>query len=182
MVILAVSDGNIVKTKASRDCPEVAIDASPDFSYLGTMKRRVFIGLGIFAVISIGWHIFEAIWDQSLFPEDEPGVTSQNVSVSELRELMAEKPNLQLIDVRPQRSFESARLVGAINVPFRKTAKKFDGGSDLDPADPVLVYCDGGFRSRLAIPALKAAGYTEIYHLHRGILSWRLLGGECDRE
>ncbi|MEM1442878.1 MAG: rhodanese-like domain-containing protein [Verrucomicrobiota bacterium] len=143
------------------------------------MKKKLLTGIAIFAVIAIGWHVFEAIWDQSLFPKEEGGVTSRNIGVKELRELMENSPDLQLVDVRPQGSYESARLDGAVNAPFKKTAKKFESGENLDPSKPVLVYCDGGFRSRLAIPALKEAGFTEIYHLHRGMIAWRLQGGEC---
>ena len=48
--------------------------------------------------------------------------------------------------------------------------------TELDPAKPILVYCGGGVRSRLALGKLKDAGFTRIYNLNRGMLGW-MLGG-----
>ena len=44
----------------------------------------------------------------------------------------------------------------------------------MDRNAPLLIYCDGGYRSRKALPQIKALGFQSIYHLHRGILSWNL--------
>ena len=138
------------------------------------------IGVLVFAAISVGWHIFEGNWDRSLFPEDSTELKSENIGVSELRQLMADQPSLQFADVRPRGSYESARFVGAVHAPFRDGELMMADPAVLDPTQPVVVYCDGGYRSRTSIPAFKAAGFQEIYHLHRGILSWRLRGGECE--
>ncbi len=144
------------------------------------MKRRLLIGLLAFGVISIGWHLFEGIWDRSLFPNDPTGITSENIGVSELRKMIAERPDLQFVDVRPRGSYESAHLAGAVHAPYVDGELIIEGEDALDPHKPVVVYCDGGYRSRTSIPAFKQAGFTEIYHLHRGILSWRLRGGDCE--
>lgn len=134
----------------------------------------------MFAGISVGWHVFEGIWDRSLFPEATTELQSKNIGVSELQKLLEEQPDLQLVDVRPRDSYESSHLSGAVHAPYRSGELLFTDPGALDPEKPVLVYCDGGFRSRTAIPAFKAAGFQEIYHLHRGILSWRLRGGACE--
>ncbi|MDF2376712.1 MAG: rhodanese-like domain-containing protein [Verrucomicrobiales bacterium] len=144
------------------------------------MKRKLLIGLAAFALISVGWHVFEGIWDRSLFPKDSTELHSENIGVRELRKLLEENPDLQLVDVRPRGSYESAHLAGAVHAPFRGGELTIMDPAALDPEKPVLVYCDGGYRSRTAIPAFKAAGFQEIYHLHRGILSWRLRGGDYE--
>ncbi|MDF1826556.1 MAG: rhodanese-like domain-containing protein [Verrucomicrobiales bacterium] len=146
------------------------------------MKKKLFIVLFVFGVISVGWHLFEGRWDQSLFPKNSVEMKSKNIGVSELRKLMREMPELQFADVRPRGSYESAHLPGAVHSPYRKGALEMADPAALDPAKPVVVYCDGGYRSRISLPAFKAAGFQEIYHLHRGILSWRLRGGECESE
>lgn len=144
------------------------------------MKRKLLIGALIFAAISVGWHIFEGNWDRSLFPAESSELKSENIGVSKLRQLMEEMPDLQFVDVRPRGSYESAHFAGAVHAPYLDGELTMTDPESLDPTRPVVVYCDGGYRSRTSIPAFKAAGFQEIYHLHRGILSWRLRGGECD--
>ncbi|MDF1656552.1 MAG: rhodanese-like domain-containing protein [Verrucomicrobiales bacterium] len=144
------------------------------------MKRKLLIGALIFAAISVGWHIFEGNWDRSLFPAESSELKSENIGVTKLRQLMEEMPDLQFVDVRPRGSYESAHFTGAVHTPYRDGELTMTDPESLDPTRPVVVYCDGGYRSRTSIPAFKAAGFQEIYHLHRGILSWRLRGGECD--
>lgn len=146
------------------------------------MKKKLLIGLAAFALISIGWHVFEGNWDRSLFPQETETLKAENIGVSELRKLLEEKPDLQFLDVRPRGSFESAHFAGAVHAPFKGGELKITDPDSLDPEKPVLVYCDGGYRSRTSIPAIKDAGFQEIYHLHRGILSWRLRGGECEKQ
>jgi rhodanese-related sulfurtransferase len=48
----------------------------------------------------------------------------------------------------------------------------------LDKAQPVLVYCAGGFRSRKAVEMMKPLGFSNIQHLHREYQSWRMGGGQ----
>jgi rhodanese-related sulfurtransferase len=68
--------------------------------------------------------------------------------------------------------FHGEALPGAVNVSLGDAA--FDrkvGG--LDRKRPILVYCAGGFRSRKAVERLKAMGFENIRHLHRGYMSWK---------
>lgn len=78
----------------------------------------------------------------------------------------------QVLDVRSDAEFSAGALPNAIHIPFPATA--FDERvSRLDPTKPVLVYCAGGYRSRKAVARLKALGFANIQHLHRGYLSWK---------
>jgi rhodanese-related sulfurtransferase len=44
-----------------------------------------------------------------------------------------------LVDVLPEGSFAEAHLPGAINLPLKHLDR--DSVTDLDPSDPVIVYC-----------------------------------------
>lgn len=127
-----------------------------------------------------GWHLFEHFWNRRLFRRDSPEDFVANVRARKALGLWRETPDLIVLDVRPEWGWRVARLPGAVNVPFAMDGEGFEAGSldGLSRDRPVLVYCDGGFRSRLALPALREAGFRRIHHLHRGILSWKAAGGE----
>ncbi|MDF1859356.1 MAG: rhodanese-like domain-containing protein [Verrucomicrobiales bacterium] len=144
------------------------------------MKRFVLYPLLVFAAMSYGWHGFEYFWDGDLFPEKDLKMKVENVGTARAKQLIDENPDLQIVDVRPERSYRSNHLPGAVNVRYGGGEWDDEGAKSLDPAKPALVYCDGGFRSRMSLSAFEKAGFTEIYHLHRGILSWRFRGNETE--
>lgn len=133
----------------------------------------------IIVAIVVGWHVFEFAWDRRLF-----GVSAEhevtNVGAREAIRLLAEDEELQIIDVRPIGSFMANHLPGAVNARYSRGEIEEKVLAELNRSSPVLVYCDGGFRSRMSLRAMKAEGFETIYHLHRGILSWRLRGGACE--
>ncbi len=127
-------------------------------------------------LIVVGWHIFEFVWDRTLFSSTEEVVEVVNVSAKEAAQLIEDRDDLQVVDVRPEASFVSRHLPGAVNVKYGSGKLDKDATVKLDRTRPLLVYCDGGFRSRLSLSDFETSGFETIYHLHRGILSWRLRG------
>ncbi|MEZ5325005.1 MAG: rhodanese-like domain-containing protein [Verrucomicrobiales bacterium] len=125
------------------------------------------------------WLPFERRWDASLFATasiSEAG-TWQNMSVEEAASLLHQRSDIVVLDVRSEREAAGARLPGAVNIPssssdfIERVAR-----SGISQDTPVMVYCAGGFRSRMVVARLRENEFGEIYHLHRGILSWRLCG------
>lgn len=143
------------------------------------MKRwllRFLVGFGLFA---IGWHVFEFLWDRTLFSSGS-AVEIVNVSAKEAAALLESGEAVQAVDVRPEKNFVSGHLPGAVRVKFGRGELDREAAASLDRSQPLLVYCDGGFRSRLSLSAFEAEGFEKIYHLHRGMLSWRLQGMPCE--
>jgi rhodanese-related sulfurtransferase len=77
-----------------------------------------------------------------------------------------------VLDVRSDKEFAGGALPGAVNLSLGDAVFDEKAGA-LDRSRPVLVYCAGGFRSRQAVERLKAMGFQDIRHLHRGYLSWK---------
>lgn len=72
-----------------------------------------------------------------------------------------------LLDVRTPSEFAAGALTGAVNVELDSLREHLS----LLPADktaPLLVNCQGGLRSYLAIRILRANGYTNLYNLSGG--------------
>ncbi len=144
------------------------IAAMPD------VARGALLAMAGFAVISAAWWIWEALWDRRLFVS-KAGARAVNLSAGEARQWVQNHPDLQILDLRT--SVETARgtLPGARRVTwgepeFRRKLERWDRSR------PILVYCEGGYRSRKAVPVLRSLGFTSIHHLHRGMMAWRWAG------
>ncbi len=92
-----------------------------------------------------------------------------NVDVGEARELIGEKGELVVLDVRTVSEYESGHLEGAINIPVEALSGRL---SELNPNDELLVYCRTGNRSTTAVGILKENGYDQIYHMDGGKVAW----------
>jgi len=122
-------------------------------------------------VIVVSWYLFEGSWDRRLFSAGA-GKVCENLNAIEAAAFLREHPETQVLDVRSEGEHAGGALPGAVNVSLGDAAfeRKVDG---LDRQRPVLVYCAGGFRSRKAVERLKAMGFENIRHLHRGYMSWK---------
>lgn len=128
------------------------------------------LGLAIVVVV-VAWYAFEGSWDRKLF-STEAGKVCVNLSAREAALYLREHPETQVLDVRSDGEFAGGALPGAVNVSLGDAAFDEKAGA-LDRSRPVLVYCAGGFRSRKAVERLKAMGFENIQHIHRGYLSWK---------
>ncbi len=94
----------------------------------------------------------------------------EEISKIKLKNLIDEKIPIQLIDVRPAKDFEIAKIEGSINIPFDELLKRYD---ELDTSKRIIIICKIGFLSAKVIQELKEAGFIgEIYSLKGGITSW----------
>lgn len=141
-------------------------------------KQRKFLRTIIWIVILAPslWLPFETYWDTQLFPAAESeseAIVCVNLSTSAAKPLLDRQRNIAVIDVRSAWEARATRLPGALqsgsSIEQLKVLTR-----DFDRDRPVLVYCTGGFRSRLAVDPLKQLGFREIYHLDRGIMAWQL--------
>ena len=92
------------------------------------------------------------------------------ISATELKRLMDENKDIQLIDVRQPDENSFARIEGAKLIPLGEVVKRMD---ELDQSREAVIHCKMGGRSAKAIEALRAAGYKgELKNLRGGITAW----------
>lgn len=75
----------------------------------------------------------------------------------------------QLLDVREPNELAISTLPGAVNIPLGQLARSLE---QLNPAQPLVVFCRRGIRSLQAVHILRAAGFTTARSLHGGINAW----------
>jgi len=76
-----------------------------------------------------------------------------------------------LLDVRTNAEFAKRRITGAKLIPVEDLENRFRTEIPAK-AEKILVYCEGGDRSRLACDFLSRQDYANIYFLKNGLQGW----------
>ncbi len=91
------------------------------------------------------------------------------ITVSELKSLIDNKEDFQLIDVREEYEYENANI-NALHIPLGEIPVRHE---EILKDKKVIVHCRSGVRSANAIAFLEQSfGYTNLYNLEGGILAW----------
>lgn len=93
----------------------------------------------------------------------------KEITVQELKKMIDEKKDFQLIDVREQFEYDTANL-GAELIPLGNILLETD---KISKDKMVVVHCRSGARSAAAIMQLEQNhGFNNLYNLKGGILAW----------
>lgn len=99
------------------------------------------------------------------------GAAQFKVPAKEFQEKLGKNKSAQLIDIRTPGEFQSGHLKGSRNIDFYGANFKQQIAT-LKKDKPVFLYCRSGGRSGRAAQMLKQMGFTKIYDLKGGIMSW----------
>ena len=94
-----------------------------------------------------------------------------NVEIAppELRELLAQRQDVVLLDVREPFEREIAQLPGATAIPLGELPGRV---RELDGHRAIVAFCHRGVRSLRARDLLRAAGFSNVRSLRGGIDAW----------
>jgi glyoxylase-like metal-dependent hydrolase (beta-lactamase superfamily II)/rhodanese-related sulfurtransferase len=94
---------------------------------------------------------------------------SSRLSAEQLSQTLAERPDVQIVDVRDP----SEALIGTAPrsrpIPLAALTESLDA---LDRDLPVVVYCASGYRSSIASSMLSASGFGDVSDLLGGYGAW----------
>jgi len=96
----------------------------------------------------------------------------QEITVAQLKEWIDTSRPYFLLDVREP--YEHAHFnLGGLLLPLGDLISQ----KDQIPVDiPVVVYCEKGIRSIIAIQRLGLHGFSNLFNLKGGVKTWRLSG------
>lgn len=99
----------------------------------------------------------------------------ENIAASQLKAWMDDHSAPPILDVRLRHEWDGGRLPGArlLEAGLLPNASAEQVGS---PEQPLLVHCQAGTRSTIAISLLERKGFTNLLSLDEGIAAWRLAG------
>ena len=96
----------------------------------------------------------------------------KNISVTELKQLMDEGVDFQLIDVREEYEFEEFNMNGTL-MPMSEIINRID---EIRRDVKVIVHCRSGARSAAVVNALENSTdfqpFNNLYNLEGGIMKW----------
>ncbi len=93
----------------------------------------------------------------------------KQLSPDELRDWMAQGKAFRLVDVREAFEHEAFNIGGEL-IPIGRI---MGSQGSLHRDVPVVVYCEKGIRSVIAIQRLEALGFDNLYNLAGGMKAWR---------
>lgn len=96
----------------------------------------------------------------------------KNLSAEEAYKLINDNKNLIILDVRTKGEFESGHIPKAKNIPVQQLASRLNELAKYKDT-PILVHCASGGRSPSAVRLLVKNQFTQLYHLKRGLMSWK---------
>jgi rhodanese-related sulfurtransferase len=97
--------------------------------------------------------------------------TYQNIDTDTFQELMKEKGEVKIVDVRSDMEYRQGHIPGAkllnmMSGDFQSQLMKLPKDKKL------LLYCRSGNRSGKAAQKLGNAGFEEVYNLRGGLMYW----------
>jgi rhodanese-related sulfurtransferase/glyoxylase-like metal-dependent hydrolase (beta-lactamase superfamily II) len=91
------------------------------------------------------------------------------LAVAQLKQRMAEVPDLVLVDIRNPGETALGTIPGAVEMGLPAMLRRQD---ELDKDAPIVVYCAGGYRSAIASSLLRSHGFTDVSDLVGGYTAW----------
>src|SRR5262245_13890858 len=101
--------------------------------------------------------------------------SSPEVREVTLDEVRGRPSDATVVDVREPEEFANGHVPGAMNLPQAELATRLD---EVPRDRPVLVICQGGFRSLRAAQFLSQRGFSNVASVKGGTEAWRAAGGE----
>lgn len=93
----------------------------------------------------------------------------KEITVQELKQLIDDKKDFQLIDVREEYEYDEVNINGKL-IPMGEVMEHVD---EIAKDKQVVVHCRSGKRSATVISALESQfGFTNLYNLKGGILAY----------
>lgn len=101
-------------------------------------------------------------------PNDAPVL--EEITATELSELIKNDPEVQIIDVREPFEVEIAEIPNTKLIPLGEVVKR---AKEIDQSRTAIIHCKAGGRSAKAIAALQENGYKgKLLNLKGGITAW----------
>lgn len=96
----------------------------------------------------------------------------KNLNTADFRNGIATNPKAVVLDVRTPMEYDEGHLADAqlLNIASPGFVNKIN---ELDKNKPYYLYCRSGARSASACQYMVRQGFTELYNLAGGVISWR---------
>ena len=98
----------------------------------------------------------------------------EQISPADLRRMLSEREDLQVLDVRRTAEYAAGHAPRAASAPLGPKLR--EDARQLDSSRPVAVICAGGYRSSAATSMLRPLGFRRLYNVEGGTSAWLAAG------
>ena len=98
-----------------------------------------------------------------------PAAMLSNLTPVEIRDALAARSDVMLVDVREPAEYSTAHIDGATLIPLRTLPEKLDA---LPRDREIILHCHHGMRSEMAGDFLLSQGFARVSHMVGGIDRW----------
>jgi len=111
--------------------------------------------------------------------------TRGELTAEELASMLASGEKLVLIDVNPITDYKEGHIKGAIWGDFRyirsSAPEPYLSKLGISKTDTIVLICEIGNKSAIAVPFLVKAGYSKVYSLEGGNIGWIRSGFKLEK-
>ena len=102
---------------------------------------------------------------------DRPDLVSkiERITAVALSEQMAHPGAPTVVDVRSEKEWGARRIAGSVNIPLGHLRER---AAEIPMGQPVVVHCEGGYRSAIAASILAQAGRSQVFDMVGGYNAW----------
>ena len=106
---------------------------------------------------------------QALADREDLVERTERITAVALAEQLAAPSAPQIVDVRSEKEWEAGHIAGSLNVPLVHLAERL---TSLPTDRPLVVHCEGGYRSSIAASLLLMHGRKDVWDLVGGYKAW----------
>ena len=162
----SVSTGDSQSTPAA--CSVQDNTSSSSAPTVGPPKRRIAWRIGFDDVVGAVDEI-----ELVLVEHPELAQPARRLHADDVRVWLADDATVQVIDIRnPGETRIGGTIRGAQVIPLPQLLDRLD---EIDPTQPTIVYCAGGYRSSIAASFLRANGFAQVADIIGGYGAWTSL-------
>lgn len=102
---------------------------------------------------------------------DRPELTArvERITAVALAEQMDGASPPTVVDVRSEKEWAAGHVAGSLNIPLNHLRER---AGEVTPDRPVVVHCEGGYRSAIAASLLAQAGRWDVLDMVGGFKAW----------
>ena len=102
---------------------------------------------------------------------DRPDLVSKidRITAVALSEQLASSDSPTIVDVRSEKEWAAGHIADSVNIPLNHLG---DRVSEIASNHPVVVHCEGGYRSAIAASLLAKAGRPDVLDMVGGYKAW----------
>ena len=124
------------------------------------------------------WKAGYPAWKQAGYAmetiERIPRGSIQSVRAQSLKQMLTERKDILLVDVRSEKSYKEGHIEGALNIPLYRFSSRY---AEIPLDRTVVLVDDRGFRTFLAGSYLEMKGYR-VMRLFGGMQGWQEMKAE----